>query len=195
MIKISVLGIKEGIGKTTISLALAKELSKEGRTLLVDKTPSCGLWRKIGLDGDFACQGQLCFLKLFKRPFRIEELDEDSIKSKLISAYKERWDYVVIDNFSCAVPENPIIGLDVDSLPIFVTDPFNVRVTLEYSERFFRKYGLIINLTQREYKINKEISKLFQISVSIPVTEENDVGLFLLPLIADLKGRKQTLYE
>ncbi|MCY0849879.1 ParA family protein [Sulfuracidifex metallicus] len=191
MIKVNVLGIKEGVGKTTVALYLSRELAKIGKTLIVDKTPTCGLGRKMWINGEMLCEGNLCMLKLFRKPFRMDSNDLERASRKLREIYSENWDYVVIDNFSCAIPDNPIIKLDIDSLPLFVTDPFNLGVTLEYSEKFYSKFGLVINQVPEGYSISKDIEKLFQVVVSIPfVVEEYSFGKYLQSIVASVAERR-----
>ncbi|AWR99256.1 hypothetical protein [Metallosphaera hakonensis] len=189
LIKINVLGVKEGVGKTTVSISLGKKLSKFGKTLVVDKTPTCGLWRKFENKNEIWCEDTLCILKLFKQPFRINEKELEIAIDKLAKIYRRTWDYVVIDNFSCAVPDNPIIKIDMDSFPVFVTDPLNIKVTLEYSNNFYFRYGLIVNQAFDSFKILPEVAKLFQFSLVIPIINEEKIVDYLEPMVTDLRER------
>lgn len=189
LIKINVLGVKEGVGKTSVALSLSRELARFGKTLIVDKTPTCGLGRKMWITDDMLCDGNLCMLKLFRKPFRIDSKDLERASEKLKEVYSKGWDYVVIDNFSCAIPDNPIIKLDIDSLPIFVTDPLNLKVTLEYSDKFYSKFGLVINQVPEGYNISRKLEKLFQIVVSIPFIEESRFGGYLQSIVESIMER------
>lgn len=186
MIKINVLGVKEGVGKSTVALSLARGLSSKGTTLLVDKTPSCGLWRKLGRQNDFWCEDKLCVLKLFKRPFRIGENDLKEALENLENAYRNGWDFVVIDNFSCATQENHLVKVDAHALTVFVTDVPNIRSTLDYSMNFPNKYALIVNMVPEGYRIPVELLGEFLFKITVPLIDTSDPSTFLKGIVEDI---------
>ncbi|QKR00052.1 ParA family protein [Metallosphaera tengchongensis] len=197
MIKIGIFGIKDRVGKTTLSVNLAMELSNYGRTLIVDKTPTCGLWRKLGISGsdhDLICYNNMCVLKLFRKPFRINEEYPDDEINKLMHFYRSGWDYIVIDNFTNATLDNKIVRVDLDALPIFVTDPLNIDILLRYASNFPRRYALIVNFAFNGLNLSNEVNRLFQMVLSIPVTDDNQMRAYLGSIVKDLTNRSTLFY-
>ncbi|MEM1622330.1 MAG: ParA family protein, partial [Metallosphaera sp.] len=71
-------------------------------------------------------------------------------------------------------------------------DPLNLGVTLEYSEKFYSKFGLVINQVPEEYSVSKDVEKLFQIVVSIPFVEENSFGKYLQSVVMSIVERRNS---
>ncbi len=183
---LAITGGKGGVGKTSISLKLAKELSVQGfKTLLVDCDYNLSNTAiKLGLpvnntfyslvsaekdfaeciyqDGNFhllsACNGDL---NLFDAKLRIEEIIID-----IINVHGKDFDFILLDSPAGLSRESLTLNAYCDKRIVVVT-PDRASITDSYSlvKVLSKKFGinenhLLINMVQSKSQFEKVVSTL-----------------------------------
>lgn len=192
---ISITGGKGGVGKTSVSLKLAKELSHRGnRVLLIDCDYNLSNTSiKLGLpvsntfyslvsaeksfdeclykDGDFhllsACNGSI---ELFDSNFRLEEVVID-----IISEHENEYDYILLDCPAGLLRETLTLNAYCDKRILVVT-PDRASITDSYSlikilsQRFgIKENHLLVNMVNTSFQFEKVVKTLSE-------TVENFLG-------------------
>ena len=146
------LGIKGGVGKTTISLYLARYFSRS-KCLFIDlDTLSYGSLilghKKMGLIDEILNKkpifseslqifNNIHTLKMYSDPFIISKINDEIISianQKLVELVKtNKWEFVIIDNPPSINPNKITSLLNAENVvDIFITDPISVEATVNY---------------------------------------------------------------
>jgi flagellar biosynthesis protein FlhG len=193
--KISVTGGKGGVGKTSISLRLATDLSQEGhRVLLIDCDANLSntaiklglpldnsFWKLLSGEKSFkdcvikpgtfdllpACNGSL---DLFEAQIPLDEVMMD-----IISSHEHEYDYIILDSPAGMSKETLNLNAYCDHRVIVVT-PDKSSITDSYSliKVLGQKYGikenhLLVNMIQQEKQFHRVV-------LSLSETIENFLG-------------------
>lgn len=215
---VSITGGKGGVGKTSVSLKFALELSKQGfKTLLIDCDYNLANTAiKMGLpidnsfyklvtaennfedclhkDGNFhllsSCNGSI---DLFDSNFRLEELVVD-----IINAHQSEYDFILLDCPAGLQRESLILNAYCDQR-IFVVTPDKSSITDSYSlmKVLGAKFGIKENhLLVNQYVSKKQFGKVIR---TLSETVENFLGcrthiLGGLPRVEVIQSRFDTFF-
>ncbi len=210
MYVIRILGVKGGVGKTTISLYLLNYLSEFGKCLLIDYDnlaygslllghTRSGLAEEI-INGLRPLSESLktvsdneYLLKIFSdistksRVSKIEAKIIQSIIKRLLKS--DKWGYVIIDTPPALSNEDPIILVDGEiNYDVFVTDVTNVVSTINFFALFkddMRKNVLFLNLIppiKDDIEKIKGIAKNYHDIFDMVVIETFEEQLYLYKL-------------
>jgi flagellar biosynthesis protein FlhG len=193
--KISITGGKGGVGKTSVSLKLAKELASQGqKVLLIDcdynlsntaiklglpinntfyslvsaeKSFSECLYREDNFHLLSACNGSI---DLFDASFRMEEIIID-----IMTAHEEEYDYILLDCPAGLSRESLTLNAYCDKRIVIVT-PDRASITDSYSlmKVLNKKFGvdenhLLVNMVHSKKQYEKVVKTLSE-------TVENYLG-------------------
>lgn len=172
--KVYVLGVKGGIGKTTFSLYFAKRLSLMGKNVmyidhdyfsfgsLILGHNDLGLLEEIERNLPIFSRSlknidNLYVLKLFSNPLNINKnysLLSNKIQQVLNSILKREVDYIILDSSVGILPDNDIVmalleELEIEKEGVFLSDMLSVNSTIKYAklwENNIKYKVLVINM-------------------------------------------------
>ncbi|MDT7862392.1 MAG: ParA family protein [Saccharolobus sp.] len=200
-----VLGVKGGVGKTTISLYLSKQLSLNGKCLLIDLDnlsygslflghDKIGLYDEMRNGNKFFTNSlqkinETYVLKVFSDPFirtKISKNEKFLLSERINELLNKGWDFVIIDTPSVVDEDDIVFSINADKIVnIFIADPMSVKLTINF---FFNKYKhsymniLILNLIPPIKKSIEEYEKTlrqYENLFDILVLETFEEGLYL----------------